>query len=155
MRLREDAHPLRGDRLVNGKLLDVGWPLRLHSCCRHSFRDPHGEGVEVLARLPEVDDPPATIDRPGCVEDEPLRRRAIGVDAIVTEVELLLSDPRQLDADTDSHHGLSFRRERDPTPFDSRRAGTRLMTRRRDQAGVPARRAEAKTAMAPTSDAVP
>ena len=32
--------------------------------------------------------------------------RAIGVDVIVTAVELLLRDPRELDADADSHSGL-------------------------------------------------
>ena len=55
--------------------------------------DPRGEGVEVVAGLPEVDDSPATIDRPRCLEEKPLRWCAIGVGVIVSVVELLLSDP--------------------------------------------------------------
>src|SRR6266540_307214 len=100
---------LRVDHLVDRKLLDVGWPLRLDSCGRHSFHDPRGEGVEVVAGLPEVYDSPATIDRPRCVEEEPLRWCAIGVGVIVSLVELLLSDPWELDADADSHPQPLFR----------------------------------------------
>ena len=37
--------------------------------------------------------PPATIDRPRCVEEEPVRWRAIRVGVIVSLVELLLGDP--------------------------------------------------------------
>jgi len=97
------------DHLVDRKLLDVGWPLRLDSCGRHSFHDPRGEGVEVLAGLPEVDDSPATIDRPRRVEKEPFRWCAIGVGVIVSLVELLLSDRWELDADADSHSPPSLR----------------------------------------------
>ena len=97
------------DHLVDGKLLDVGRPLLFDFCRRHSLRDPHREGVEVLARLPEVDDSPATVDRPGWWKRSPGRWRAIGVDVIVTLVELLLGDPRELDADADSHPQPLFR----------------------------------------------
>jgi hypothetical protein len=61
------------------------------------------EGVEVSAGLPEVDDPPAIIDRPRGVKEEPCRWRAIGVGVIVSLVELFFSDPSKLDADADGH----------------------------------------------------
>ena len=57
----------------------------------------------------EVDDSPATIDRPRCVEEEPVRWCAIGVGVIVSLVELLLGDPWELDADADSHPQPLFR----------------------------------------------
>src|SRR4051812_44060436 len=97
--------PHLGDR----KLLNLRWPLRLDSCGRHSFHEPRGEGIEVVAGLPEVDDSPATIDRPRRMEKEPFRWCAIGVGVIVSLVELLLSDRWELDADADSHSPPSLR----------------------------------------------
>ena len=107
---RSGLRPKSGvDHLVNRKLLDVGWPLRLDSCGRESFHDPRREGVEVGAGLPEVDDSPSTIDRPRCVEEEPLRCCAVRVGVIVSLVELLLGDAWELDADADSHRQPFFR----------------------------------------------
>jgi hypothetical protein len=37
------------------------------------------------------------------VEEQPFRRRTVGIDVVVHRVELLLSDPRELDADADGH----------------------------------------------------
>src|SRR4051812_36186987 len=95
--------------LVDWKLFDVGWPLRLYSGRRHSLHDPTREGVEVSARLPEVDDPPPIVDWPRGVKEEPLRWRAVGVGVIVHLVELFLSNPVELDADADRHPQPLFR----------------------------------------------
>jgi hypothetical protein len=43
------ARRLSADHLVHGKLLDVGWMLRLHSRRRHPFDDPWSERIEVSA----------------------------------------------------------------------------------------------------------
>jgi hypothetical protein len=37
------------------------------------------------------------------VEDKSLRRRSVGIDVVVPGIELLLSDPRKLDTDTNGH----------------------------------------------------
>src|SRR5438045_8416457 len=54
------------DHLVDRKLLDVRWRLPLDTGRRHSLDEPPREGIEVLAGLPEVDDPPPPplVDRP-------------------------------------------------------------------------------------------
>ena len=85
-------------------------------CGRHSFHDPPREGIEVVAGLPEVDDSPATIDRPRCVEEEPFRWCAIGVGVIVSLVELLRVTPGSLTRMPIAILSLSFGREPDATP---------------------------------------
>ena len=67
--------------------------------------------------IPEVDDPPAVVDRPGGVKEEPFRWRAIGVCVIVSLVQLFLSDPSELMRMPIAILSLSFGREADATPL--------------------------------------
>src|SRR5205085_7065041 len=96
------------DHLVDGELLDVWLTVHLGSRRRHSFHDSWCEGVEVSARLPEVDDPPTTVDRPRSVKEQPLRPIPIRVDLVVHFVELLAGDSGELDANADSHREPTF-----------------------------------------------
>src|SRR5256714_1353373 len=100
---RRPQLPLGGDHFVHRKLFDVGWPFRLDARRRHSLGKPRGKSIEVLPRLPKIDDPPPTVDWPGCVEEEALRRRALAVDLVVHTVELLLRDSCEFDADANGH----------------------------------------------------
>src|SRR5207244_5368904 len=76
----------------------------------HSRLDPGlEEGVEVCARLPEIDDAPAALDRTGCVEQQPRWRRALRVDVVVRSVELIRCRPWKLDANTDCQSDSSCR----------------------------------------------
>src|SRR3982074_2507991 len=97
--------PLRSARvrLVHRKLFDVRRPLHLDAGRGDRLLDPGSERVELRAGLPEVDDPPAPVDRSGGVKQEPLRWIADRVHMLVDFVELLLGHARELDADTDCH----------------------------------------------------
>jgi hypothetical protein len=68
--------------------------------------NPRLESVEILARLPKIDDAPAAIDRARRVEHKPLGRIALGIDVVMNSIELLLRDTWKLQADTDRHEEL-------------------------------------------------
>ena len=54
-----------------GNSLMSGGPCGWIPAAAIPFGDSRREGVEVLARLPEVDDAPTSVDRAGRVEEEP------------------------------------------------------------------------------------
>ena len=51
------------ESLVDGELLDVRRSVHFDAGCGYCLLDPNLEGVELLARLPEVDYAPAAINR--------------------------------------------------------------------------------------------
>src|SRR5205085_6459925 len=63
---------------------------------------------EELARLPEVDHAPPSVDRTGRMKDQPVRLVPTRVHVRVHFVELLLRDAGQLDADPYGHVSLSM-----------------------------------------------
>src|ERR1039458_4496333 len=102
---------LRRCEVVHRKLLDV-WRARERLVAKLLggwLQPPLGEPVESLARLPEVDNSPAPVDRARRVEDHARGWVALNIHVPVNRVVLLLRRAAELEPQSDCHFESSPR----------------------------------------------
>src|SRR5581483_4683019 len=103
-RMATTGRALRLPGLVNRELLHIGSSLHFHACCLHCIlHTTTEERIELGARLPEVDDSPALVDRAGRVEQQSLRYIARSPDVLVDLVERGLRNASQLNPNPNRH----------------------------------------------------